>query len=68
MSGTLLDAEQAAELLNVPVSWVRSAARADRIPHIKLGHYRRFDADELRRWLHERHRGPVASPREHDEA
>lgn len=54
----LLDAKGAAELLNVPKSWVLAEARADRCPHIRLGRYVRFDADELREWSRTRARGP----------
>jgi len=48
----LTDAE-AAELLNVPKSWVGEAARHRRLPCIMLGRYRRFDPAELRAWLAE---------------
>lgn len=44
---SLLNADQAAELLNVPPSWVLAEARADRIPHVRLGRYVRFEAQEL---------------------
>lgn len=54
----LLDAEAAAELLNVPKSWVLAEARGDRIPHVRLGRYVRFDADELTAWWQHRARGP----------
>lgn len=55
----LLTAEQAAELLAVPVSWVYAEARADRIPYVALGaKYKRFDADELVAWWRTRARGP----------
>jgi excisionase family DNA binding protein len=47
----LLDAQQAAELLNVPPSWLLAQARADKIPHIKLGRYVRFDPDDLAAWV-----------------
>jgi excisionase family DNA binding protein len=50
VTAPLLDADQVAELLNVPASWVRAQASEDRIPHIKLGRYVRFDPDELERW------------------
>lgn len=56
----LLDAEQAAGLLNVPKSWVLAEARADRVPHVRLGRYVRFDADELLWWARARQRGPRA--------
>lgn len=54
----LLNAKQAGELLNVPASWILAEARADRIPYVPLGRYRRFDADELDSWWRERARGP----------
>lgn len=54
----LVDAEQAGSLLGVPSSWVRAEARADRIPHVRLGRYVRFDPVELRVWWQERRRGP----------
>jgi excisionase family DNA binding protein len=55
----LLDARAAGELLDVPASWILAQARADRIPHVRLGRYVRFEADELEAWLHFRTRGPV---------
>jgi len=54
----LLDAEGAAELLNVPKSWVLSEARAGRIPHVRLGRYVRFEPDALRAWWRDMRRGP----------
>jgi excisionase family DNA binding protein len=54
----LLNAEQAAELLNVPASWIMTEARADRLPHVRLGRYYRFDAEQLEAWWRERARGP----------
>jgi excisionase family DNA binding protein len=58
MPAPLLDAEQAAELLNVPKSWVLAEARADRIPHVRLGKYVRFEADVLEEWWRSRASGP----------
>jgi len=55
---SLLDAKQASAVLNVPASWVLAEARADRIPHVRLGRYVRFDAAELQIWWHSRRRGP----------
>ncbi len=57
----LLNAGQAAELLNVPESWVRTEARAGRIPHVRLGRYVRFEAEELREWWESRRQGPHRS-------
>jgi hypothetical protein len=52
----LLDADQLAVRLNVPVSWVRSRTRArtpraERIPHVQLGRYCRFRWPEVESWL-----------------
>jgi hypothetical protein len=33
----LLDATEAGRLLSVPASWVLAEARANRIPHVRLG-------------------------------
>jgi excisionase family DNA binding protein len=57
----LLDSKGAAALLNVPASWVLAEARADRIPHVRLGRYVRFDAAELQTWWLSRRRGPWRS-------
>lgn len=59
----LLDASGAAEQLGVPKSWVLAEARADRIPHVRLGRYVRFEPDELEAWWRGRRRGPVARER-----
>jgi excisionase family DNA binding protein len=58
----LLDAKQAGELLGVPASWCLREARANRIPHVRLGRYVRFDADALEAWWRARLRGPVRAP------
>jgi excisionase family DNA binding protein len=38
----LLTADEVAELLKVNTEWVWAQARAGRIPHVRLGRYRRF--------------------------
>jgi excisionase family DNA binding protein len=53
----LLDDAGAAQLLNVPKSWVGEAARQGRLPHIKLGRYRRFVLADLLAWLEEQKGG-----------
>jgi excisionase family DNA binding protein len=50
----LLDADAAAELLNVPASWVLAEARANRIPTVRLGRYVRFRRDDLQAWIERR--------------
>jgi len=51
---SLLNVEEVAELLQVPVSWVYERTRRrgrDRLPGFHLGKYWRFDEAELRAWL-----------------
>lgn len=57
-SSGLLDAAAAGALLGVPKTWVLAEARADRIPHIRLGRYVRFEESELKAWWQTRARGP----------
>lgn len=59
MTGGLIDAKQAGQLLGVPATWVLDQARHDRIPHVRLGRYVRFDPDALLDWAHGRMRGPI---------
>jgi excisionase family DNA binding protein len=50
----LLTVTEIARTLNVPVSWVYERTRrrgAERIPHLKLGKYLRFEIDTVRSWL-----------------
>ena len=50
----LFTAQEAAQFLKVPVSWIYEHVRPeshDRLPAIKLGKYLRFDARDLRAWL-----------------
>jgi excisionase family DNA binding protein len=61
----LVDAAEAGRLLSVPASWVLAEARADRIPHVRLGRYVRFNAAELEDWWQGRARGP-SRPRHRD--
>lgn len=49
----LYTAEEIAEILNVPVSWVRESTRAGLLPHVQLGRYRRYDRDAVLAWLEE---------------
>lgn len=49
----LIDAKAASQLLGVPYTWLLAQARERRIPHHRLGHYVRFNPDDLRDWLNE---------------
>jgi excisionase family DNA binding protein len=56
----LLTVDEIAALLKVSKSWVyehsraRSSPRSERLPHIKLGKYVRFDAQAVRAFLDRR--------------
>jgi excisionase family DNA binding protein len=61
-----LDAGEVAELLHVPVSWVRAETREGRMPHVPLGRYRRYRRDRVLAWVAELEtNGAVSSPRKH---
>jgi excisionase family DNA binding protein len=47
----LLEAKDVADLLNVPISWVRDATRDGRLPHVPLGRYRRYDRADIEDWI-----------------
>ena len=51
MTDRLLEAAEVAELLAVPVSWVRQATRDGHVPHVCLGRYRRYDEASVLAWL-----------------
>jgi excisionase family DNA binding protein len=55
----LIDADEAGRLLGVPKSWPLAEARADRIPHVRIGRYVRFRRADLVAWAAARTRGPV---------
>lgn len=55
----LIDAKAAGELLGVPHTWLLREARRDAVPHVRLGRYVRFDADQLLAWARNRARGPA---------
>jgi excisionase family DNA binding protein len=59
VGGPLIDAKAAGELLGVPSTWVLEQARHDRIPHVRLGRYVRFDSEQLIAWSRNRARGPI---------
>ena len=47
----LLTANEVAELLSVPVSWVRESTRSGAMPVVELGRYRRYRWVEVEAWL-----------------
>ena len=60
----LLTAEQAADLLNVPICFVREQTRREAMPYVAIGaRYKRYEADALRAWWESRRRGPQVERR-----
>jgi excisionase family DNA binding protein len=57
MTERLATADEIAELLAVPTSWVRAETRAGRIPHLALGRYKRYDRDAVLAWLEQQRAG-----------
>ena len=47
----LLTAEEIADRLGMKTQWVWAQARAGRIPHVRLGRYRRFREPAVEAWL-----------------
>jgi excisionase family DNA binding protein len=60
----LIDAKAAGRLLGVPHTWLLAQARAGRIPHHRLGHYVRFNPEDLTRWLRDTRSGPYLAGRD----
>ncbi len=50
---SMMTARQVAKLLGVHENWVYDQAAAGELPSYKLGGTRRFDPEELRRWIAE---------------
>jgi excisionase family DNA binding protein len=53
----LRTADEIAALLAVPVTWVREHTRAETIPYVQLGRYKRYDEDEVLAWVETCRRG-----------
>jgi excisionase family DNA binding protein len=54
LNGELLTIREVSQSLKVPVSWVYERTRRrgiERMPHIKLGKYLRFEPEAVRNWL-----------------
>ena len=57
----LLTAEEIAERLGMKTDWVWAQARAGRIPHVRLGRYRRFRESAIEAWLSDLETGGARS-------
>ena len=53
MNERLLTVDRVAELLAVPVSWVRESTRSGAMPCVRLGRYVRFERAAVEAWLQE---------------
>jgi excisionase family DNA binding protein len=53
MPDSLLTADQVADLLGVPRSWVYEQSRRGTIPTVTLGRYRRYRSEAIEEWLRE---------------
>ena len=51
MTDRLLTTDEVAELLSVPVSWVRQSTRSGAILHVRLGRYVRYREADVLEWL-----------------
>lgn len=51
MSNNLLTADEVADRLSVPRSWVYRAARNGDLPSVRCGRYRRFDEADVSQWI-----------------
>jgi excisionase family DNA binding protein len=49
----LLRAEEVAERLTVPTSWVREHTRSGEIPHVRLGRWVRYSTADVDAWIDE---------------
>jgi excisionase family DNA binding protein len=57
VSDRLLTAPEVAAFLAVKESWVREATRDGRLPHLRLGRYRRYRLADIESWLAEQQAG-----------
>jgi excisionase family DNA binding protein len=51
VTGRLLTAQEVAEWLAVPVSWVRESTCSGAMPCVDLGRYRRYERSAVETWL-----------------
>lgn len=62
MTTELMTADELAERLQVPRSWVYRAAREGDLPSVRCGRYRRFDEADVDRWIRAQKGSATASP------
>jgi excisionase family DNA binding protein len=59
MADRLLTAEDVAEMLGVPKTWVYEQARKGLLPTVELGRYRRFRREAVEQWIEKQERNRV---------
>ncbi len=57
----LLTAQDVADRLGVSKEWAWAQARANAIPHIRLGRYCRFRAESIEAWIEELEGGSTSN-------
>ena len=57
MADRLLTADDVAEMLGVPKSWVNAASRKGELPTVTLGRYRRYRREAVDAWICSQERG-----------
>lgn len=57
MADRLLTADDVAEMLGVPKSWVYAASRKGELPTVTLGRYRRYRREAVDAWIRSQERG-----------
>ncbi|MGH3031452.1 MAG: helix-turn-helix domain-containing protein [Gaiellaceae bacterium] len=60
MTDRLLTAAEVAELLAVPVTWVREHTRNGHLPAVQLGRYWRYQREDVLAYVDEQTRGGAA--------
>jgi excisionase family DNA binding protein len=60
---SLWTAEEVAERLGVPISWVYEQSRSGRIPTVTLGRYRRYRPEAIDAWIAALEAGEIGSRR-----
>ena len=53
----LVDAHHVAAALGLPLSWVREKTREGELPSVSCGRYRRYQLEDVRRWIESRKEG-----------
>ena len=48
-----MTAQDVAEILSIPLSWVYRASREGQLPTVKVGRYRRFRRQAIEAWIAE---------------